>query len=238
LLKMTLSTPKFMAGQEGGEPLNKRQRPADSSSSSSNANAEINKLTQMVTNIAKLALETKTELREVTAALPTMQTILTPETFEPSIRAVEQGKAFAKLAEEKKGTKLESPHVKIGMAFFMQLSDCKELDKDFAQLLHRWWATNVEDKEEEQVEAAMPVFIAKKPQVPSKQWRKPEDANMGGEAAEDISYIKIKIALRDVNFLDALMLELVRLGSKQGVGVAPKSKWEREVAKAVRKSFK
>jgi hypothetical protein len=232
---MALETPKFMSkrlAEGGGEPIGKHARGRASSS-----NAEMDRLTEMITNVAKLALETKTELREAVAALPNIQTVLTPEAFPPSMVAVEQGKEFAKEAENKRGQKLNSPHVKIGMAFFLKLAAFEDIDKEFLGKLQQWWTKNVVGKEECEVEDIMPVFIAKKPQVPTKNWKKKADHNMEEEEEEE-SYIKIKLALKDVTFLEELIQELVRLGSRKGVGAAPKSKLERDVAKAIRRNLK
>ena len=140
-----------------------------------------------------------------------------------------EGKAFAQLDKDNPGKAIGSPHVRIGLVFLKQLGEMTNLDKDFAQMLKKWWMEQVANKNPAEVEGELGIFKVRKPQTQTKTWRGAKKDGANGDGDDSGNYARIQFSFKSRQFQKAMATELKRLGAVRKVGIAPKGYNERIV---------
>jgi hypothetical protein len=185
--------------------------------------------------VANLSLGTALVARELVSA-SIIETILVGMNSQMATQGLQEGKMYNELAQQRKGQNIGSPHIRIALKCLKALSEEKDLDKDFKELLACWWKEKILNKDTFSVEAEIKIWKVQKPQTQTAGWKKQtEPPAAQGQMDDEEEYSKFTIAIASPILQEGLLKEMARLfGATRKSGVAPREHFERKVLELLR----
>ena len=219
-------------GSTGAEKDHKQARKGGGRGSSS---SHLAALENLVVHTAELSLETKGEAREAIGLLE--HAALLPSEGAIMAASLEEGRAFAKEREERKGENIGPSHVRIALKALQALLEMDIADEPLKKAADLFWKEKVLKLSPDLLREEIQIFKAFNPKVKAKR------VKAGGEAVNygEEGYGRLVFRFKPATPLDSVAAlfeaEFVRVLRDQGwevlFGTPPRSKKERDLSDAL-----